>query len=61
MISGASPNVTKDKKTPWLSDSKFNLERVKEAQEKYPIISCFIVLKEMGNKPDWNHVATQGN
>ena len=46
---------------PWLSDSKFNLEKVKEAQGKDPIISCFIALKETGNKPDWNDVAAQEN
>ena len=38
---GTNQDVTKDANILWLSDSKFNLNRIKEAQKKDPIVSYF--------------------
>ena len=54
-------DVTRDTNILWLSDSKFNLDRIKEAQKKDPIISRFIALKDTGDKPDWNDIIAQNN
>ena len=55
--SDTNPVELEGASTPWLSDSKLNSEKVKEAQRKDPVIGRFIVLKEAANKPDWNDVA----
>ena len=54
-------DVTRDTNIPWLSDSILSLERIKEAQKRDPIISCFIELKEAGDKPDGNDISAQGS
>ena len=45
----------------WLSDSKFGLDKIREAQQEDSVLGYFIQLWKTSEKPKWDQVTEHGN